>query len=92
LIDYGGKTSLRQHVLDRWNERRSRAGAGAAATSPLLELLRRGHYEVLLTAGERERLITWLDTYGQLRGSFSPEQEQRLRKLREQMKPLLAAD
>jgi cytochrome c553 len=92
LVDYGGPQSLRQHVLDRWNERRSKAGAGAASTSPLLRLLRGGHYEVALSAGDWERLVTWLDTYGQLRGSYSPEQEDRLRRLREEMKSLLAAD
>ncbi len=92
LVSYGGPESVRQHVLDRWNARRSAAGAGAASTSPLLQLLRRGHYEVALTPNEMERLVTWLDTYGQQRGSYSPEQEERLRQLRERLKPLLAAD
>jgi hypothetical protein len=38
-----------------------------------------------------ERLVPWLDTYGRLRGSYSPEQQQRLGQLREQLKSLLAA-
>ena len=89
LIDYGGPKSVRQHVLDRWNERRSQPGAGASLATPLVALLDRGHYEVQLTADDTDRLLTWLDTYGQVRGSFSPEQEERLRQLRQSLQPLL---
>ncbi len=31
------------------------------------------------------RLLTWMDTYGQRRGSFSEEQEEQLRQLRERL-------
>jgi hypothetical protein len=91
LVNYGESQSLRQHVLNRWTERRSAAGQGAVLTSPLVKLLQNGHYDVVLDPAERERLYTWLDTYGQLRGSYSPEQEEQLRELRVRMTPLLGA-
>lgn len=89
LINYGGPKGVRQHVLDRWTERRSQRGAGASLATPLLELLDRGHYDVKLTGDDTDRLLTWLDTYGQIRGSFSPDQEKRLRQLRKSLEPLL---
>jgi hypothetical protein len=89
LINFGGPKSVRQHVLNRWNERRSQPGAGASLATPLLALLDRGHYEVKLTADDTARLLIWLDTYGQVRGSFSPEQEERLRQLRQSLQPVL---
>ena len=45
----------------------------------LLELLLQGHEEVRLAPCDLERLITWMDTYGQRRGAFSEDQEDRLR-------------
>ena len=89
LVDYGSP-SLREHVLARYTQGRSIPGAGAAQTSPLVALLRQGHYEVDLSVDDWERLFTWLDTYGQRRGSFSDDQEQRLRDLRHRMAGLLA--
>jgi cytochrome c553 len=84
LVAYG-KPSLRDHVLERYGAGRSIVGEGAAATNPVLKLLRDGHRDVRLDGDDRERLITWMDTYGQLRGSFSDDQEQRLRDLRAQV-------
>jgi hypothetical protein len=72
-------------VLERYGAGRSIVGQGAAATNPVLKLLRDGHRDVRLDGDDRERLITWMDTYGQLRGSFSDDQEQRLRDLRAQV-------
>ena len=69
---------------------RSTAGAGAAQESPLVELLRRGHYDVRLQRDDWMRLFTWMDTYGQRLGSFGPEQEEELRKLRQRLAHLLA--
>ena len=89
LLDYGPPRSLRQHVQARYDARRSVAGAGAATTSPLVQLLGKGHYDVKLAAADWERLLTWMDTYGQRIGSFSPEQEERLRQLRTRLAPLL---
>ena len=84
LVSYG-RPSLREHVLARYGAGRSIPGEGAAATSPLLKLLRDGHHGVRLDGGDLDRLVTWMDTYGQIRGSFSDDQEQRLRELRQQV-------
>lgn len=89
LLDYG-KPSLREHVMARYLEGRSPAGAGAAQTSPLVKLLKQGHYNVKLDRDDWERLYIWMDTYGQRQGSFSPDQQRRLRELRRAMAPLLA--
>ncbi len=90
LVGYG-RPSLREHVLGRYRQGHSTAGQGAAATSPLLRLLSApaGHQQVVLSAAERERLVTWMDTYGQRLGSFSPQQEQELSRLRQVWAALL---
>lgn len=89
LIHYG-RPSLAEHVLLRYRTGNSVAGEGAAATSPLLGMLRNGHQGVRLGAEEMERLIVWMDTYAQRLGSFSPEQEQELHLLRHRWAKLLA--
>lgn len=89
LVDYG-KPSLRQHVMTRYSQGRSTAGAGASQESPLADLLRRGHYDVQLQRDEWIRLYTWMDTYGQRLGSFGPEQEEQLRRLRQRLANMLA--
>jgi hypothetical protein len=89
LVSYGAP-SLRDHVRARYGSGRSIVGQGAAATSPLLELLRKGHRDVSLSRGDVERLITWMDTYAQVRGSFSDDQEQRLRNLRADLSWMLS--
>ena len=88
LLDYG-KPSLREHVQTRYQQARSIAGAGAAATSALLPLLDRGHYGVHLSGDDRQRLLTWMDTYGQRLGSYDKGQEQRLRELRQRLAAML---
>jgi hypothetical protein len=89
LLDYG-EPSLRTHVMSRYRQGRSTVGQCAARTSPLVKLLQKGHYDVQLDGDEWERLVTWLDLYGQQRGSFGEDQEQRLRQLRAQMAAMLA--
>ena len=89
LVAYGSP-SLRDHVKERYQEGRSIAGGGAARTSQLWKLADGSHYDVRVTPEDRERLITWMDTYAQLRGSFGPEQEEQLRDLRRRMASLLA--
>ncbi len=89
LVGYG-QPSLRDHVLARYNEGRSLPGEGAAQTSALLQLLGKDHYDVQLTADDRERLVTWMDTYAQRLGSFDADQEQRLRSLKRRMTDILA--
>jgi len=89
LVNYG-KPSLRSVVWTNYNRGRSTAGQGESKTSALLALLDKGHYDVRLTEDDRQRLITWLDTYGQRLGSYDAQQEERLRDLRRRMAPLLA--
>jgi hypothetical protein len=81
LVDYGNP-SLRAHVGARYGGGRSVINEGAAATSPLLKLLRGGHRGAELSASDLERFVTWMDTYAQVRGSFSDEQDQGLRDFR----------
>ncbi|MGQ9730614.1 MAG: HzsA-related protein [Candidatus Zipacnadales bacterium] len=81
LITYGNP-SLQQHVQMCYSRGESVVGQGTAATSPLLKMLQDGHRGVKLGEKDLERLITWMDTYAQVRGSFSDDQEQRLRELR----------
>jgi len=90
LLSFGGERSLRSHVQARYDARRSVAGACAAMASPLTRLMAEDHYEVKLEAADRQRLILWMDTYAQRGGSFSVEQEERLRELRKRLAPLLA--
>ncbi len=88
LVSYG-IPSLRDHIGASYAAGRSIAGAGPAHTSALLRLLEEGHYDVQLTESDRQRLITWMDTYAQRLGSFDPAQEERLRGLRRRMAPML---
>jgi len=91
LVSFG-PGSLREHVNTRYRAGRSVEGAGAAQTSPLFALLDvpGGHHGVHLSNSERERFLTWLDTYGQRLGAYSREQEEELLDLRRQWAPLLA--
>jgi hypothetical protein len=88
LVGYG-RPSLREHVQTRYYAGRSIVGQGAASTSPLLALLRKGHQGVQLRPDEIERLVTWMDTYAQRLGSFSAAQEAELIELRRRWAPLL---
>jgi hypothetical protein len=91
LTNYGDP-SLRTHVVTRFRQSRSTIGGCAAAANPVLRLLDQGHYDVRLTPDEKDRLITWMDTYGQLLGSFSKEQEDRLVQLRQRMASIIDDD
>jgi hypothetical protein len=55
-------------------------GEGPSLRSKLLQYLVTDdlHREIELNADERERLYTWMDTYGHTQGAFSPEQEAEL--------------
>jgi hypothetical protein len=91
LVNYGGKESVHDRVLERYREGRSIALECDAAKTPLTPLLLegKGHYDVKLDADAIERLFTWMDTYGQHLGSFSAEQESRLLVLRKEWSDLL---
>jgi cytochrome c553 len=88
LISYGGE-SIRTQVLASYRLGRSRPGTASARASPVVALLKNGHQGVRLEAEEMERLVTWIDTYAQRSGSFSPEQEEELRELRRRMREIL---
>jgi hypothetical protein len=90
LVNYGSPNLL-THVTGRYRESRSTERACAAMSSPLLAKLcgQDGHHDVLLTADDRERLITWMDAYAQRLGSFDERQEQQLVELRKQSRDLL---
>jgi hypothetical protein len=90
LCNYG-KPSLAEYVRTSYRQGYSAEGACAAATSPVLAKLAAldGHHAVKLAADELERLITWMDTYGQRLGSFSEEQERQLTDFRSRCADLL---
>mgnify|MGYP000162134860 FL=1 len=69
----------------------SQVGFGVARSSPLLAMLRKGHNDVKLDADALARLVTWLDTYAQRQGHFSPEQERALEEFRKRAADLLAS-
>ncbi len=79
-----GKPSLQDQVWEGYRRGFSFVGDGIAQKSALLALLDApgGHYDVLLDADSRERLVIWMDTYAQRLGHFSDEQERALVELR----------
>jgi hypothetical protein len=92
LVGYG-RPSLRDNVMAAYRAGVSTPRSGPALTSPVLNLLtgEHPHHGVRLTPDEYERLVTWLDTYGQRLGAYSEEQERDLADLRRQLSPLFAA-
>ncbi|MCX7597766.1 MAG: discoidin domain-containing protein [Armatimonadetes bacterium] len=90
LISWGSPC-LRDHVRTRYAEGRSVAGQGAAATNPLLAMLREGHAGVKLEGEDFQRLAMWMDLYGQRQGHFSEEQEQALVNLRDNLAGIVLA-
>jgi hypothetical protein len=91
LVNYG-RPSLREHVLARYGEGRSTAGACPSQTSPLVHLLEQGHYEVKLPSPDWQRLYTWLDTYGHRQGFFDEDQQRRLLDLKKRMAAMRVVD
>jgi hypothetical protein len=87
-----GKPSLQDQVRESYRRGFSTAGEGIAQKSALLRLLDspEGHYGVLLDHDARERVFTWMDTYAQVLGSFSEEQERDLIELKRSCVELLA--
>jgi len=70
---------------------RSIPGQCVAANSKLMALLTGpdGHEGVRLDPDSHARLVTWLDTYAQRQGHFSPEQAEQLRTFREESAGML---
>ena len=89
LVNACGKTSLKQHVNQRYRQGYSTPGACTATQSALLAMLRRGHSKVQLAPDDLARLVTWMDVYAQRSGSFSAQQEQQLVQLRTELASIL---
>jgi len=89
LLAHGG---LQEIVRSRYAAGRSAVLDGIALKSPLpgMFLGEKPHNDVRLDADAMERIITWLDVYAQRLGSFSGEQERRLRDLRRAWADMLA--
>ena len=85
LLSWGDR-DLHRLVFER---DRSIAGETPARRSRLLALLRTGHAGVTLDRDALDRLVTWMDTYAQVRGHFSDRQEEELRELRRRWAGLL---
>jgi hypothetical protein len=87
LMSFGGKDL---HSL-AFEKDRSVVGDCPARRSKLLALLTQGqgHYDVRLDPGSHRRLVTWMDTYAQRLGHFSDQQEEELRRLRQEMAAIL---
>jgi hypothetical protein len=86
-----GEPSLHDQVMKGYREGVSRYGEALARNSALLKFLENpeGPHASRLDHLGREQLITWMDTYAQRAGSFSPEQERELENLRKQWADLL---
>lgn len=69
----------------------SQAGETPSLRSKLLAYLQQDprHCELPLTPADRQRLYTWMDTYGHTQGAFSDEQEQSLLEFKRQYAFLL---
>lgn len=85
-----GHPSLAEHVRQCYGAGRSVPGNCEAQRSSVLAKLQSGHHGVTLQTDDLTRLNTWMDTYAQTQGAFSPEQEERLLKLRADAAGLLA--
>lgn len=90
LINYGAP-SLVQSVKASYQRGNSLEGDCGAQINPVMKKLMdpSGHQGVTLDPDSFNRLVTWLDTYGQRLGSFSEEQERQLIALKEQSADVL---
>jgi mono/diheme cytochrome c family protein len=80
LLHYG-----RRDLVKLADERdRSLVDQMPARNSKLYRLLTSaaGHYDVRLDEEDRRRLVTWMDTYAHVTGSFSEQQEEQIQSLR----------
>ena len=90
LVSFGSP-SLKENILNSYRSGKSTAGYGPSQTSALLRYLGTNsvHQTVALSQDDRTRLFTWMDTYAQRQGSFSPDQEQELEQLKQSLASLL---
>jgi len=90
LVSFGDRGTLQGNVLKHYAAGRSTVGAVGARDSALARLFRRAHYDVQWGDEDWERLVTWMDLAAQRSGSFSKEQAQQLRELRNEWSFLLS--
>ena len=92
LVSFGSP-SLKQNISSRYVDGYSLPGQSAAKISSLLAYLNTDptHRTIQLDRDDRNRLVTWMDTYAQRLGSFSVEQERELQDLKKSFASLLEA-
>jgi mono/diheme cytochrome c family protein len=90
LVNYG-QPSLAEVNRDAYRRGRSLPGEGGARTSALRSILEKGN-GAKLPPEDKERLIIWMDLYGQKRGYFDEDQYRELLQLREKWQGLLVTD
>jgi len=88
LLGFGDE-DLKKQAFER---DRSLPNQAVAANSKLWILLTQpgGHQQTKLDADSLDRLATWMDTYAQLQGCFSEQQEKELIAFRQTLKPMLS--
>jgi len=90
---YNSLTSYADKDIEKlaFEKDRSIPGQCVAANSKLMAMLTGpdGHEGVRLDPDSHARLVTWLDTYAQRQGHFSPEQAEKLRAFREELAGML---
>lgn len=90
-LTQSGQPSLNDLVLAAYREGVSTEGHNPAVRSTVMRLLAEpaGHHGVKLDRASLDRFVTWMDTYAQRAGTFSPEQELELERLRRAWTELL---
>lgn len=90
-LTHSGKPSLNDLILSAYREGVSTEGNNPALRSTVLQKLSdpAGHYNVILNRDQLDRFVTWMDVYAQRAGSFSPQQETELERLRLEWADLL---
>ncbi len=86
-----GRPSLNDLVLTAYRDGVSTEGQNPALRSSVLRQLTdpAGHHGVKLDRTSLERFVIWMDTYAQRLGTFSPEQETEMKRLRQAWADLL---
>ncbi len=90
-LTHSGQPSLSDLVLTAYRDGVSTEGHNPAVLSAMLRQLTdpAGHHGVKLDRASLDRFVTWMDTYAQRAGTFSPEQEQEMERLRHAWADLL---
>ncbi len=88
LLGFGNE-DLKKLAFER---DRSIPNQAVAVNTKLWKLLTQpgGHQKTKLDADSLDRLATWMDTYAQIQGCFSAQQEKELLAFRQTLKPMLS--